>query len=123
MGALAHYLKKIDPLATVATPATYNHEQHQESQESQESRSAINELKKMLDPFYINGTGPTGLCVKPTLVTCGTCQHCIPSTLNPGAGWGRCTVSPKHGDFPRRRHECPDFAPQERMEVQSERFE
>lgn len=46
-------------------------------------------------------------------VTCESCKHIIPSVLNPGEGWGRCTVSEKHGDYPRRRHICHDHEPVE----------
>lgn len=118
MGALAHYLNRISPLATVATTATYSDDQPQESQKSQESQWATDEIKKMLDPFYVNAADPAPLSTSSALVTCETCQRCIPSTLNPGAGWGRCTVSPKHGDFPGRRHNCPDHVPKELMKDQ-----
>ena len=46
-------------------------------------------------------------------VTCASCKHIIHSVLNPGVGWGRCTVSEKYGDFPRRRHNCQDHQPAE----------
>lgn len=48
-------------------------------------------------------------------VTCEECRFCIPNPHNPGAGWGRCRLSPKHGDYPRRRHLCPDFQPPDQL--------
>ena len=43
-------------------------------------------------------------------VTCETCQHFTPDTINPGAGMGNCAQG--HGmPYPMQRQRCADFQP------------
>lgn len=45
-------------------------------------------------------------------VTCATCQHFQPDTLNPDAGMGECVDG--HGDhYPNQRHRCGQYRPKE----------
>jgi|SRR5690625_451173 len=45
-------------------------------------------------------------------VTCATCQHFQPDTLNPDAGMGACMGG--HGDhYPNQRHRCGQYRPKE----------
>lgn len=105
MGALLDYLNSIVQPANSAIPAN----PEPKSLEMGERLAGFASLAR--EDSIIENADPLPMPVSAlNLVTCESCKHCIPSKLNPGAGWGRCSVSPKHGDYPRRKFYCPDHS-------------
>lgn len=52
-----------------------------------------------------------GKAIPRPLVTCGTCQHFQPDTVNPGAGIGDCQLGPARAYWPKKRHRCAGWRP------------